>query len=77
MKLEERVQLSHIASLYSLHLQSDESAGGCPVLTKTINTTQVNDTGGKLAHKAIPTDSHGIIMESESDSKRIKSDNLP
>ncbi|XP_071440653.1 G patch domain-containing protein 2-like isoform X3 [Hetaerina americana] len=41
MEKQERDQLCHLASLYSLKMNSDSSCGlSCPVLTKTRNTTQ-------------------------------------
>ena len=75
MRREERLQLSHIASLYSLRMHylrdgdSSETGGfTCPVLTKTSDTTQVTYD---MIPETIPIDT-SVVVESESDSKRIK-----
>jgi hypothetical protein len=76
MRRDERVQLSHIASLYSLRMHylrdgDNTETGGftCPVLTKTPNTTQVK-TYDRIP-EAVQLDP-SIVVESESDSKRIR-----
>jgi len=69
MRKEERVQLSHLASLYSLQMhclqETDPSGLTCPVLTKTSNTTQMDNSAQEKP--VIPSP-----ILSESDTKRIK-----
>ncbi|CAG7823290.1 unnamed protein product [Allacma fusca] len=75
MRKSERVQLSHIASLYSLQMHyrleddGSEKSFTCPILTKTSNTAQMDL---KSADEESTRASWLGPLWIESDSKRIK-----
>jgi len=79
MRKDERVQLGHLANLYSLkmHYIDRERDFICPILTKTSNTTQMDglqkaDADETLSAAVAPLAIPFSQITSENESKRFK-----